>query len=466
MTLSTRVAACLLVTATKVWCGSTPPKQVRPEIQKILATVNEERILNNLKKLESFGTRNIFSEQNAPDRGVGGAARWIAGEFRSYSPRLEVILDTYKIKKQGRVFRDVEITNVMAVLPGKVNRERKVIVSAHYDSLHIARKPGSPEASSDELGELDNEKTVAAAAPGVTDDGSGTAAVLELARVMSQYEFDNTIVFIAFSGEEYGLLGARLYGSRMKSEGAVIDAVLNNDIIGSVENGAGQTENSVVRVFSEEPSDSGSRQLARYVKEVGERYQPSFKAELVFRHDRFARGGDHTPMNANGFSAVRFTSAMENYSNQHTATDTVANTNVPYIARVTRMNAAALASLAWAPKPPDVYRVLETGPNKGNRVAMIQRGKTRYDAILRWKNGKPEPDLAGYAVVMRATTSPDWEKEIYVGNVTEYRLENVSIDDVVFGVKAIDTDGNESLVSAYVTTPRPLPVLELGSDPK
>jgi len=165
-------------------------------------------------------------------------------------------------------------------------------------------------------------------------------------------------------------------------------------------------------------------------------------------------------MNANGFAAVRVTSAMENYSNQHTATDTVANTNIPYIARVARMNAAALASLAWAPKPPDVYRIIETGVNKGNRVAMIQRGKTRYDAVLRWKNEKPEPDLAGYSVVIRSTTAPDWEKEIYVGNVTEFRLENVSIDDRVFGVKAIDKDGNESLVSAFVNVPRPMPVLQ------
>jgi hypothetical protein len=151
---------------------------------------------------------------------------------------------------------------------------------------------------------------------------------------------------------------------------------------------------------------------------------------------------------------------MENYANQHTATDTFANTSVPYITRVAKINAAVLATLAWAPKPPTVTRIVQTGPNKGNTVANIARGKSRYDAVLRWSNETPEPDLAGYSVVIRSTTAPDWEREIFVGKVTEYRLDNVSVDDVIFGVKAVDKDGNESLVSAYVATPRPSPPIE------
>jgi len=179
------------------------------------------------------------------------------------------------------------------------------------------------------------------------------------------------------------------------------------------------------------------------------------KVDLVFRHDRFARGGDHTPFNAQGYTAVRFTTTGENFANQHSATDTFANTSPVYTTHVARVNAAAAASLALAPKAPGVTREIKTGPRKGQWVANVSRGKSRYDAVLKWTHDAPEPDLAGYAVVMRSTTAPYWEKEIYVGSVTQFVMENLSIDDVVFGVKAIDKDGNESLVSAYVAAPFP-----------
>ncbi len=442
-------------------------KTVNPAVKKVVESVSEERISEILKKLEGFETRNIFSEDDSPTRGIGAARRWIADQFKSYSPRLEVRFDSYKVKKKGRIVRDVEIHNVVAVLPGKLNPERQFIISGHYDSLALLRRntggtngggTASPETSAGAAPEGApanfDLSMLAKTEPGVTDDGSGTAAVMELARVMSQFEFEKTIVFIAFAGEEEGLIGSTLYARKARQESNLIDGVLNNDIIGSDVSGNGRTGNGTLWIFSEEPADSPSRQLARYIKDIGERYQPAMKVDLIFRADRFGRGGDHTPFNQEGYAGVRFTTPNENFANQHSVTDTFANTSVPYTTRVIRTNAAALASLALAPKAPVTVQPIATGPRKGQLAPMISRGRTRYDAQLRWKNENPEPDLLGYAIVMRRTTSPDWEKEIFVGNVMEFTFKDVSIDDVVFGVKAIDRDGNESLVAPYVNGPR------------
>lgn len=452
-------------------------KSVNPAVKKIMESVSEERIAEIMKKLESFETRDIFSEDDNPVRGIGAARRWIHDQFKSYSPRLEVRFDSYKVKKKGRIVRDVEIHNVVAVLPGKLNPERQFIISGHYDSLALLRRnntpaqptDGAPAAGGNGSGDTgaapDASPTpnfarfdlsmLAKTEPGVSDDGSGTAAVMELARIMSQYEFEKTIVFIAFAGEEEGLIGSSLYARKAHAGNQIIDGVLNNDIIGSEVSGNGRIDNGTVWVFSEEPADSSSRELARYVKDVSERYLASMKVNLIFRADRIGRGGDHTPFNQEGYAGVRFTTPNENYANQHTVTDTFANASARYTARVVQANAAVLASLALAPKAPVTTEVLASGPRKGQTVPMLARGKTRYDAALRWKNENPEPDLLGYAVVMRNSTSPYWEKEIFVGDMTEYTLKDVSIDDVIFGVKAIDRDGNESLISPYVTGPRP-----------
>ena len=461
MRVSGITADCLFAALLASYLAAqTPPKSINPAVKKIVAAISEERIASNLKKLESFETRNIFSDQNHATHGVGAARKWIYEQFESYSPRLQVSLDEYKVKKQARVVRGVELVNIVAVLPGTENAERQFIVSGHYDSLSQVFKPGHDLDSAEPV--VDEEKSAAEPlAPGVTDDASGTAAVLELARVMSQFEFKKTIVFVAFAGEEEGLLGSRLYAAKARGENRIVDGVLNNDIIGSDIAGDGRIENRTVRVFSEEPADSPSRQLARYIQEIGARYVPWVKVDLIFRHDRFGRGGDHTPFNAKGYAAVRFTTPAENYSNQHTPTDTFANTSPAYTAQVTRINAAALSSLALAPRAPVVMRVITTGANKGQLTLNIARGKSRYDAVLKWTTDAAEPSVAGYAVVMRATTAPFWQKEIWVGNVSEFSLENVSIDDSIFGVKAIDQDGNESLVSVYVTAAFPAGPVEV-----
>jgi hypothetical protein len=225
--------------------------------------------------------------------------------------------------------------------------------------------------------------------------------------------------------------------------------VLNNDIIGSDVAGNGQSSTNVLRLFAAAPEDSPARQLGRYVKQMGERFVPSMQVNMIFRGDRFMRGGDHTPFVNQGFAAVRLTSASENYENQHTSTDTFANTSVPYAARVARINGAALASLGLAPAPPVLNLTFESGPNKGGHVPLLTRGKSGYDAVLRWLPNS-EPDLAGYSVVIRSTTSPVWEREVWVGNVTSYTMPDVSIDDIIIGVKAMDKDGNASLVSPYL----------------
>jgi len=437
--------------------AQSPPRSLNPAVKEIVESISQVRIADTLRKLEAFGTRNTLSETGGPHRGTAAARRWIYEQFSAYSPRLQVRYDTYHVKKKGRLFRDADIVNIVAVLPGVLHPERQFLVAGHYDSLNLVRKPPETEsANSPDLGDIDAEKSAAKPnAPGVTDDASGTAAVLELARVMSQSEFENTIVFVAFDAEEQGLIGSTLYAAKAKREKQIIEGVLNNDIIGSDVAGNGSSSNRTVRVFSEEPNDSASRELGRYIKEIGERYLPAMKVDLIFRQDRFARGGDHSSFNAEGFPAVRLTTPSEHYANQHTATDTFANTSPAYATLVTKINAAALATLALAPRPPSTTREVKTGTYKGRIVPNISRGKSQYDARLRWTDEKPDPDLAGYAVTMRATTAPYWEREIYVGNATEFLMENVSIDEATFGVKAIDKDGNESLVTPYVAAPYP-----------
>lgn len=451
-------------------CGAfTAPAQykaVNPQITKIVSEVSEDKVAAILKKLEGFGTRNIFSSQDDPVRGVGAARKWIYEQFRSYSPRLEVSFDQYRLKKDdsraSRVQSDVDLYNVVAVLPGTTNKEQRIIISGHYDSLNQQRAPGAPPIAPGDAppgggGGAGNApqppRDPNIDAPGVTDDGSGTACVMELARVLSQYTFEKTLVFVAFAGEEQGLLGSTLFAKKAKDTGMKIEAVLNNDIIGSDLSGDGRTDNHRLNVFSEDPQDSPSRQLARYIREVGERYVPAMNVDPVFRADRFGRGGDHTPFNLEGFAAVRFSTPTENFANQHTATDTFANTSPAYTTRVIKINAAAAASLAWAPKSPATTETVERNGRKMTSL-LLTRGKSRYDALLKWKNENPEPDLAGYVILSRSTTSPYWEHEIYVGNVTEYNLPEVSIDDLVFAVKAVDKEGNESLASAYVQPSR------------
>ena len=486
MKLSRSLAA--IVVSIGLTAGSSPAedKGVNPKIQEMMGQVSEARIKAILEKLESFGTRNTMSNADDPVHGVGAARTWILNEMKSYNPKLEVRFEKFRVKKQGqRIFKDVDLYNVVALLPGKKMPETVVVVSAHYDSLNLGTRPagyplgpapagpgtdagagaGAPGNTTANMTLADFEKNAELPAPGVCDDGSGIAAVMELARVMSRYEFDKTVAFYVFAGEEQGLVGSGLQAAKAKKENQVIEAVLNNDIIGTDVAGNGRMGNGSVSVYSDETMDSLSQQLSRYVREIGERYLPSMKINTVFMGDRLGRGGDHTPFQWEGFAAVRVSTPNEIYANQHRATDTLANMSVPFTAKVAKVNLVAAASLALGPKPPTVMPEPRAGGGRqgggapgaaasGRRpTPMIARGGG-YDAVLRWRAAGSEDDIKGYAIVIRATTSPYWEQEIYVGKVNTYTLKDVSIDDAKFGVKAVGNNGAESLVASYAYPPR------------
>jgi hypothetical protein len=477
-----RALALAIVLCLSAGFAPADEKSVNPKIQEILDKISEARIQGILEKLEAFGTRNTMSTQDDPVRGVGAARTWIFNEFKSYNPKLQVRFEKFRVKKQGqRIFKDVDLWNVIAMLPGTKMPETQIFVSGHYDSLNLGNRPaGAPagpgaDATGGGLNATANmtladfEKNADLPAPGVCDDGSGTAAVMELARVMSAYEFDKTLVFVAFAGEEQGLIGSGLQAAKSKKENQVIEAVLNNDIIGTEVAGNGRTGNSSLNIYSDETMDSISQQLSRYVREIGERYLPAMKVNTIFMGDRLGRGGDHTPFQLEGFAAVRFSTPNEIYVNQHHAGDTLANMSVPYTTRVAKVNAAVAASLALAPKPPIVMPepraatataaaaassgTTPAGP-PGRRIGpMISRGGG-YDAVLRWRVAGSDADIKGYAILMRPTTSAYWEQEIYVGKVNAYTLKDVSIDDLKFGIRAIGTNGAESLVTPYAYPPR------------
>ena len=413
--------------------------QADRKIEKIVSEISQERIAEIMKTFGEFETRNTLSDPNQPKRGVGAARQWIIDQFKSYSPRLQVSFDTHQIPKGGRVWKPVELRNVVAVLPGTSDKDRWIVISGHYDTVNLRIPPemaGHPE----QAAELP--------APGVSDDASGVACAMECARVMSQYEFDATLVFVAFAGEEQGLVGSRAMAQRLKAANQQIEAVLNNDIIGTAAAGNGRSDPDRVLLFSEDPDDSPSRELARFVRQTAVRYFPEMNVDLIFRRDRFGRAGDHTPFNEVGYAAVRFTTPNENFANQHSPTDTFENASADYAARVVRVNAAAAAALALAPRPPVTHApAVELRHRPG-----LSRG-AGYDAVLRWSQPQGGPEPAGFVVVMRSTTAPDWEKQLWAGNVREYSLKDTPIDQFIFGVKAVDKAGHESPVSAYLLPP-------------
>lgn len=386
-------------------------------IVEVVGNISPQRIGATMEKLESFRSRDIHSP------GAQAAALWLKEQFEAISPRLQVRIDAHPVKKNARMQRGLDVENVVAVLPGRSLSNLHLVIGAHYDSLHLARKEGK----------IDWAVTVAQElAPGTSDNASGVAAVLEAARAMAPYEWDKTLVFIAFSGEEYGLLGAAAYAEKANKEGVKIEALLNNDIIGNDDNGQGLRASHTVRLFSGDPMDSPSRTLARLIRDIAARHVPSMEVETVFRADRFGRGGDHTPFHNAGFAAVRFTTAAEDLTRQHTANDTLAAASPAYCARVTKVNAAALATLANAPPAPELLP--------------LSRGAKSNDAVLQWK---PAPQAASYQVLIRSTTAPFWERAITSGFQTQLTLSDVSIDNLVFAVQAVSKDGAAGLPAVW-----------------
>jgi hypothetical protein len=403
---------------------------VDPEVEAVLEDVSAERLHEYLRALTDLQTRHSLSFSERPDFGVLAAREYILETMRGFSDRLQVEFDCYTVEPQGRIPDRAELCNVVAVLPGRT--PRRVYVSGHYDTVARIEGVGFDWST------YDNP------APGANDDGSGTVLTMEVARVLAQsgLSFDATLVFVGFVAEEEGLVGASLHAARAEREGWRIDAVFNNDIIGNSLGGNGIVDSRTVRVFSEDPMDSPSRQLARFIRRHAAVYVPGHEVRLIAREDRFGRGGDHTAFNQRGFTGVRFSESRENYSRQHTAADTLGGVDFDYLAQNTRVNAAGVATVALAPAAPEVD--LGSGP-------MLERGDSGYDAVIRWE---PSAGAAGYRVVWREAWTPDWQHEVRVGDVAEHTLRDISIDDYVFGVAAIGPEGHESLVSAYVRTPR------------
>jgi hypothetical protein len=374
------------------------------------------------------------------------ARDWLFAEFQKAAARsggrMTVEKQTFEQPKAARVPEPTMLTNVVATLKGtqpeSVNR--MYVVSGHYDSMC-----GSPTD-----GKCD--------APGANDDASGTAAVLEMARAMAPYKFDATIVFMTVPGEEQGLLGATHFAEEAKKANMDIEAMFTNDIVGNSLGGNGVRDRRTVRVFSEGvPSnespaeattrrsvggenDSTSRQLARFIREVSERYLPAMKVAMIYRRDRYGRGGDHIPFLERGYAAVRFTEPNEDYRHQHQNVrvengvqygDLPQFVDFDYIANVARVNAASLASLALAPARPKNVTVINALSN---------------NTELKWDANK-EPDLAGYEVVWRDTTAATWTNSRPVGNVLTFTVKGMSKDNYFFGVRAVDKDGNRSPAS-------------------
>lgn len=420
-----------------------PHKSIHPQVQKIVEGVSEERISAIMKRLGEFPSRNTNYEP-----GNKASREWIAEQFKSFSPKLDVQFDTHQVTKQNRIVRDLDVVNVVATLPGTTQKDQQIIICGHYDSLNVIRKKDAVPGSGDTTDWVATADAIPA--PGVSDNASGVALVLELARLMSQHEWPKTLVFIAFSGEEQGLFGSRGYAKAAKDANRTIAGVFNSDIIGNDYSGDGRKVTHLVNVYSGDPVDSPSRALARYVQEVADRYYPAMKANPVFRNDRFGRGGDHTPFHDLGYPAIRFTTPVEHYGYQHSAGDTFEHASPTYAARVVRVNAAAVSSLALAPIAPQVMRTNSSGVVTAPNLA---RGKG-YDAALKWAAPKDSDDIAGYSVAVRTSTAPYWEREVFVGNVTEYTMPNLSIDDLVIGVRAVGKNGVESPIATYVLVPR------------
>lgn len=435
-----------------------------PRIEKLLASVSEERLQQLLQKLVSFGTRNTLSDATSTTRGIGAARQWIYDELKRTSPRLQVSFDTYQIPAHGRITRDVELRNVIAVLPGK--SPRRIYVSGHYDSLNLGRagqlagnqgvraaagqqRPGAQPQAPGETGapvqrpsdpQMRPDQDYNIDAPGANDDGSGTVLSMELARVFAQsgIDFDATLVFMTVAGEEQGTIGSGAHARKAKAEQIPIQAWFNDDIVGNSHGGDGTIDSATIRIYSEGPEDSPSRELAMFTARIAAEYVPSHRVRLMARKDRFGRGGDHNALNGEGFAAIGFRESRENYSKQHGPDDTIDGVDFRYLAQNARVNASAMAVLALAPPPPAVMNE-RGGP-------LLDRRPSGYDAHLRWN---ASPGAAGYRIFWRNAWNPDWEHDLYVGNVTDFVLPHANIDDWVFGVAAVDAQGHESTVSVY-----------------
>ena len=418
------------------------------EVSKILTEIatapSAERIEKDIRKLANFGTRHTLSDTISKTRGIGVARRWIKSEFDAISKAcnncLEVSYQRNLVPKNDRrIVKDVEVVNVLAIQRGTVYPNSYVIMSGDIDSR------------------VSDPNNYTSDSPGANDNASGMAGAIEAARVLSKYRFPVSIIYAGLSGEEQGLYGGQHMAKVAKDEGWNIVGVLNNDMIGNIKGIDGVIDNSTFRVFSEAISmettdrqrramrfyggeiDGPSRQLARYIDKITDAYMTNLDAIMIYRLDRFGRGGHHRPFNDQGFTGVRIMETHENYNEQHQDLrtengikygDVIESVNFDYAARLTAVNALTLASLASAPPAP-----------KNVSIGGAVRPSTR----LLWDT-VDDDQLIGYKIYWRDTTSPQWQYSRFVGKATDYTLKNIVIDNYLFGVAAVGKNGAESLV--------------------
>lgn len=419
--------------------------QVNTKLYDVIDEVSPKQLENYVQKLVDFGTRNTFSETKSDTRGIGAARRWIKSEFEDISTNCNNCLDvffqgeTVKPKKGTRVPKEAEVVNVVAIQKGKKYPNSYIIMSGDIDS----------RASDTQDFETD--------APGANDNATGMAGTMEAARVLSNYEFDHSIVYVGLSGEEQGLFGGQFLAEYAKENNWNIIGIINNDMIGNIEGLDGVIDNRSFRIFSEAHNptetetqrrmkrfyggevDGVSRQLARYVYKTTQTYMPEMNPMMIYRLDRFGRGGHHKPFNDLGYSGIRIMEAHENYNQQHQDIrtengieygDVIEHVDFDYVKKLTAVNAINLASLAWAPPAP-------------TEVAI--GGIVEPSVKLEWKQENPS-DVKGYKIYWRSTTSPTWDHFRYVEDVNKITLEGIIIDNFYFGVASVGKDGQESVV--------------------
>lgn len=445
----TRFALCLtaLLASAIVLADTAPPPVEHPVLRDIAGAVDSAQLQATLTQLVGFGTRQTLSDTQSKKRGIGAARRWVQSRFEQISKDcagcLEVITPSQVFTGERMPKGGAEVMDVVAIQKGVSDPDRYIVMTAHLDS----RVSDTLDATSD--------------APGADDDGSGVAAVLEAARVLSKYKFAASVVYSVDSGEEQGLYGGKIIAQYAADHHWQVEADLNNDIVGNPHGQDGLTDDTSVRVFSEGTRaletpqeaaerryhggeiDSPSRNVARYMRELGEEYVPNWHVMLVYRTDRYGRGGDHTAFNALGYPAVRVTESHEDFTHQHQDVrteggvhygDVLSGVDFPYLARVTAMNAVTLAAMAWAPAPPaGVAIASDPAPGLSGGV----------DTVFDWKS---VAGAGGYRVHWRLTDDPRWSQGRWVGPVQHYLLKDVSIDDYFFGVASVSADGFESPV--------------------
>ncbi|MDB4033365.1 M28 family metallopeptidase [Flavobacteriaceae bacterium] len=417
--------------------------QTDQDIYSIIDQVSAERIEQDITSLVNFGTRHTLSDTLSNKTGIGAARRWIKKSFENTSANcgdcLEVFYQGNLVKKgtNGRIVKDVNIVNVMAIQRGSKYPNKFIIMSGDIDSR------------------VSDPTDYTSTSPGANDNASGMAGTLEAARVLSKYTFENSIIYVGLSGEEQGLFGGKGLAEYAKAQGWEIIGILNNDMIGNITGVDGTVSNTDFRIFSEPvpPTeterernarrfyggevDGISRQLARHIHKQVKKYMPEMNPMLIYRLDRFGRGGHHRPFNDAGFAGVRIMEAHENYTQQHQDIreeggiaygDVLEHVNFDYAAKLTAVNAISLASLAWAPTPPETVAL-------GGAVAPA--ATFSWDAV---------PGAVGYKIYWRDTTSPTWDMSRNVGNVTSFTLKGMVVDNYFFGVSAVGQNGQESVV--------------------